>query len=490
MTREGFIMKYYVIFTDAGHGLNTSGKRTPIFSDGPNKGKFMKEREFNKAVVLSMHDKLKNYDCELVFVSANDTDVPLPTRTNTANARYKELVAKYGKENVVAVFVSIHANAFTGNWGNANGIETFYHKGSAEGANLAKVVNSNLIKATGRRDRGIKDDNLHITRETSMLAILCECGFMDYREEAELLMSNAYRDKCATAIVDGLVSYMKLPTKSGGATQPTPPTSNPKVTVDSLVESKSAGTVQDMKSWAKNKGATATFINNADLYYEICNSIGVNPVMAYAQYALESGYGKYGGVVDESFKNPCGLKTNKGGDCKDPNAHQRFNTWTEGVSAHVQHMALYAGMKGYPLAKPLDPRHFPSLLGTGKTIATLAKGWCPSNAKYPQTLVDMMIQIAGDKAISNYSLTYEDAVAILVKNGVIATPDAWKVPNVKYIDKLVENVGEKLYNCKNYEHTIGELKERGKINSPDIWLTRKYAENHVRSMVIVLAQLF
>ena len=36
-----------LIAVDAGHGMNTAGKRTPMFSDGT----IMKENEFNKGVI-------------------------------------------------------------------------------------------------------------------------------------------------------------------------------------------------------------------------------------------------------------------------------------------------------------------------------------------------------------------------------------------------------------------------------------------------------
>ncbi|SJU02468.1 Uncharacterised protein [Clostridioides difficile] len=64
--------------------------------------------------------------------------------------------------------------------------------------------------------------------------------------------------------------------------------------------------------------------------------------------------------MDESYNNPCGMKTSQGGSDTDPNAHQRFNSWDEGVQAHLDHLALYAGAKGYPKEGTYDPRHFVS----------------------------------------------------------------------------------------------------------------------------------
>ena len=93
-------------------------------------------------------------------------------------------------------------------------------------------------------------------------------------------------------------------------------------------------TAKEARKWAKSKGATETFIDLADFYFDYSEDHGnVNPAIAYIQAAKETGFGKFGGVIDESYHNPCGLKTAQGGDNYDPNAHQRFEDWDEGVQA-------------------------------------------------------------------------------------------------------------------------------------------------------------
>lgn len=139
---------------------------------------------------------------------------------------------------------------------------------------------------------------------------------------------------------------------------------------------KTSVTVQDLKIWAKSKNASDTFISLADIYYRLSSQRGgVNPVIAYAQSALETNFGNFGGVLDATYFNPCGLKTATGGDNSDPNAHQRFSSWEQGVTAHLDHLALYAGATGYPRTDTPDPRHFSSIFGTAKTIDELANKW-------------------------------------------------------------------------------------------------------------------
>lgn len=140
-------------------------------------------------------------------------------------------------------------------------------------------------------------------------------------------------------------------------------------------------TAKQAKQWAKARNATDTFIDLVDLYWEYSEECGgVNPAIAYVQAAKETGYGKFGGVLNESYCNPCGLKTEEGGDDNDPDAHQKFDSWDEGVQAHLDHLALYAGADGYPKSDTFDPRHFKTIMGRCKTINELGGSgkWAPS----------------------------------------------------------------------------------------------------------------
>lgn len=148
---------------------------------------------------------------------------------------------------------------------------------------------------------------------------------------------------------------------------------------DLKILSDSQVTAAQAKNWAKSKGSTETFASLADLYFKYYTEHGnVNPAIAYVQAAKETGYGKFGGVLDDSFHNPCGLKIAAGGSDTDPNAHKRFNSWDDGVQAHLDHLALYAGADGYPRSSTNDERHFRTIKGTAPTIDLLGGKWAPS----------------------------------------------------------------------------------------------------------------
>ena len=159
--------------------------------------------------------------------------------------------------------------------------------------------------------------------------------------------------------------------------------------------------VESVEAWAKSKNATETFISLASIYKKYGQARGgVNWVLAYVQAAKETGYGRFGGVLDESFHNPCGLKVPSGGDDYDPNAHKRFDNWEQGIIAHLDHLALYAGAKGYPktvyveswkaeslsINETYDPRHIgwfgttSGILGKATNAIDLGNKWAPSSS--------------------------------------------------------------------------------------------------------------
>lgn len=151
------------------------------------------------------------------------------------------------------------------------------------------------------------------------------------------------------------------------------------VVSDNKIISETEVTAKQAEEWAESKGATDTFVRLAKLYWKYAPEHGdVNPTIAYIQAAKETGYGNFGGVLNETYKNPCGMKTIVGGADSDPNAHQKFNSWDEGVQAHLDHLALYAGANGYPKTNTYDPRHFVTIKGKAVTVNALGGKWAPS----------------------------------------------------------------------------------------------------------------
>ena len=204
--------------------------------------------------------------------------------------------------------------------------------------------------------------------------------------------------------------------------------------------------VIDAEEWAEKKGATKEFISLAKLYWKYYKENGgVNPAIAYIQSAKETGYGNFGGVIDASFKNPCGLKTTVGGDDKDPNAHMKFNSWEEGVQAHLDHLALYAGVSGYPRETTYDPRHFGFLFGKAETVIALGGAWAPSKS-YGEDLFRMyneLIEYSNSKKLIMITIDTPENGKLITSNNVTVRGWALHPSGIKEVKVYVDGVYKK-----------------------------------------------
>lgn len=363
-----------------GHELTTAGKRTPpIVEIG---GRVIHENEFNKAVALKLERELKRCGIETINVSATDNDT-LDDRVNRANAADAD------------IFVAIHYNAYDGKFDDYDpeGLSIHIYGTGGEAEKLAKSVHKYLIQGTNQIDRGIKVNNFYVLRKTNMPAILTENGFMDNKKEALLMIDEEFQEEVATEHAKGICDYFNIPYIEEATTPDNAP-----------IMITATSTVGQAQEWAKSKNASEEFINIAPIFYKVAAAAGVDPTGAYAQSAKETGYGKFGGVLDATYKNPCGMKITAGGGNYDPDAHKRFNTWEEGITAQIDHLALYAGAEGYPKESTPDPRHFPYIRGKAPTFEALSGNWAGS-ATYGSSIVNMMNQIKATEAPES---TYTD----------------------------------------------------------------------------------
>lgn len=358
------------IWEDSGHG----GK-DPGTSYGQHKEKDWALDIGNRIAKLSK-------ECGIGVRRTRDKDI-----TVEPNERAKQV-----KESGVKLCISSHINA-----GGGLGAEVLisqYNDGK-----LAREILKNL-EAIGLNNRGTKKRKLKNGKDYyfmhrltgSVTTLIVEYGFMDTKSDREFLAKPENRQLCAEAAVKAICTIEGIPYK--GNSQPAQKETN--------ILGKPTASIEQMKEWARGKKAHQDFIDLAPLYYEVSKAAGVNPVVTYTQSAKETGYFKFGGVLDITFKNPCGLKISSGGGDKDPNAHKRFASWEEGITAQVDHLALYAGAPGYPKPGTPDPRHFPYLKGSAKTVESLSGKWAPSKT-YGHDIVKMIREVEATKVKTDTS---------------------------------------------------------------------------------------
>lgn len=121
---------------------------------------------------------------------------------------------------------------------------------------------------------------------------------------------------------------------------------------------------------------------------------GVDPWVMAAQCAWETGWGHFGGAIDGSWNNTCGLKVrNSTGDR--PQDHARFPSLAVGALAHAHHLSLYAG-KDVPASTP-DPRAVwlrpgSERFGTARTVQDLGGKWAP-DSQYGHKVAEIVRQL-------------------------------------------------------------------------------------------------
>ena len=68
---------------------------------------------------------------------------------------------------------------------------------------------TSLVLRTDAANRGIKRRDLFVCRHVRGPSVLVEAGFLSNPVEARLLANAPYRERIATAIVEGVMSYVK-----------------------------------------------------------------------------------------------------------------------------------------------------------------------------------------------------------------------------------------------------------------------------------------
>lgn len=191
------------IFLDAGHGINTSGKRSPFI----NKRKdYMIEYKFNLSVIIILYTILRDNNYKVDFSSNNIYDIDLKDRIKLVNNN-----ALLNKSSHKPILISIHANAFGDgkSFNDASGIEILCNPNKSEDVKLANIlfteITNNIFKM---KNRGIKSrSNLALLNNLNIPACIVEGGFMTNENDLNMLTNYEYQLDLAHALYNGIIKY-------------------------------------------------------------------------------------------------------------------------------------------------------------------------------------------------------------------------------------------------------------------------------------------
>ncbi len=178
---------------DPGH--NNTGADTGSQGNGLNEG----------AVTLAIASRLKplleHNGIEVVMTRESDFVSPFP-RSVIESLQTRVNIANNAK---VDLFVSIHINA-----GGGTGVEVLIMGTGGRAEIAAKKVLPHLVKAGSWVNRGVKTQNAHVLRETTMPAILTENGFIDSASDSAKLKGCDFLQTLAVAHAKGICEYFGL----------------------------------------------------------------------------------------------------------------------------------------------------------------------------------------------------------------------------------------------------------------------------------------
>lgn len=178
------------VMLDPGHGGYDPG------AVGPSG---VQEKNITLAVALQVADLLASA-AEVRLTHKED----VPWDDNSDLSARSAMANEWGAD----CFVSIHCNSAADP--EAHGTETFHYPGSGRGQALANSLQAKLTNALGLTDRGVKEANFAVLRQTNCPACLAEMAFISNSSEEALLESPDFQAKAARAIAEGVVDFLGM----------------------------------------------------------------------------------------------------------------------------------------------------------------------------------------------------------------------------------------------------------------------------------------
>lgn len=164
------------------------------------------EKDINLEVAKRLHLLLSQAGCNVVMLREEDRDFG---SSNKLMQRKREDLAyriKAAVEINADIYLSIHANSFPdpGQFGP----QVFYHPNSPDGEKLAVSIQERLNTLSEKKRSAKANQSYFILKNTGMVAVTVETGFLSNPEEEIKLNQADYQQKLAMAIFEGLGKYL------------------------------------------------------------------------------------------------------------------------------------------------------------------------------------------------------------------------------------------------------------------------------------------
>lgn len=200
VSRDVELSSLPTIIIDAGHGGEDGGAQ---------EGGVL-EKDINLEIARKTADILrlsgyavKEVRKEDISVYSDDADTLREKKVSDLNNRVKLF-----NERDNQLVVSIHQNKFDNS--KYHGTQIFYSQNAPESADLAKAIQTSvvlLLQNDNTREIKPGGKDIFILKNTTVPAVIVECGFISNREELQRLTDEMYQKEIAYAIVMGVIDY-------------------------------------------------------------------------------------------------------------------------------------------------------------------------------------------------------------------------------------------------------------------------------------------
>lgn len=382
---------------------------------------------YESAMVWALHLKLKAQlearGFQVVTTRASiDTDLGV----------YERGTASKGCD----VFISLHSNACGTEsvdypvvyraYDNKNNVDTLALKLAKK---VGELMGTTQAGRTATRKNSSGGEYYGVLRGARAVGtpyyMLIEHSFHTNTKATKWLSKDANLDKLAVAEADILAEFFGM--ESSTETEKT------------AIMGKAQATAQQMALFCRSKNSTPQLTSCsleqlAEMFIEEGEAEGVRGDVAFAQSLHETGYFKFGGIVLPTQNNYAGIGALNG------NATGQAASFPDprtGVRAQIQHLKAYASTEAL-VNECVDPRFSLVARGVAPYVEWLGaadnpqgRGWAVPGAGYGANVVKLLDQILaykdpGDGYPEGTPAWQKEGFEILVKRGIINSPDVWK----------------------------------------------------------------
>lgn len=174
-----------IFIIDSGHGGEDGGDEK-----GPTG---LREKDVNLYIAKSLADLLEKDGALVYLTRLKDEDIAISKRIEYVNSIRPNFL------------ISIHQNSFFAP--GVSGTEVYYYRGDLEGERMGKLILDNIVKSLGTINRGNRNAEFAIIRESKVSSILIECMYISNPKEEEMLKLDQVKKEIAKAIYRGILEY-------------------------------------------------------------------------------------------------------------------------------------------------------------------------------------------------------------------------------------------------------------------------------------------